>query len=344
MIPERQMPVFISGRVLMADGTPPPANIEIQRTCSGIARTVAYTNGKGQFAFQLGDTTGIVPDASEPITHFSGTQTSNNDSNGLGQDQRGVPNMLGCELSASAPGFRSGRIDLSGHRASDNPELGTITLRRMAEVEGTSVSATTLNAPKAARKAWEKGSQLMRPPRHRFAEAEKEFLKAVALYPSYANAWSDLGRVRLQLGAMNSADEAFRRALEADGKLVEPYVQLGEQAAREQDWKEAGRNLDKALQLDPVDYPRLWFEDAVANYNLRNYERAEKNTRTALQLSRIDPRANQLLSLILIAKRDYAGAKDALRAYVKLQPNARDLDHVKAQLVEIDSRLAGPVP
>jgi len=215
----------------------------------------------------------------------------------------------------------------------------------MAGVEGTSVSATALNAPKDARKAWEKGSQLMHAhPKPRLADAEKEFLKAVALYPSYANAWSDLGRVRLQLGATNSAREAFRKALDTDGKLVEPYVQLGEQAAREQDWKEAGRNLGKALQLDPVDYPRLWFEDAVANYNLRNYERAEKNTRTALQLSRIDPRANQLLGLILIAKRDYAGAKDALRTYVKLLPNARDLDHVKAQLVEIDARLAEPVP
>jgi Flp pilus assembly protein TadD len=343
MSPETQMPVFISGRVMMEDGTPPPTSIAIQRTCSGSPRTVAYTNSKGQFNFQWGDIIGIVPDASEPMAPFGGTLMSNsgNGTSGMGQDARGGPNMLGCDLTANAPGFRSGRIDLSGHRASDNPELGTITLHRMTEVEGTSVSATALNAPKDARKAWEKGSQFMRArPKPHLADAEKEFSKAVELYPSYANAWSDLGRVRLQLGATEAAREAFRKALDADGKLVEPYVQLGEQAAREQNWTEAGRNMDKALQLDPVDYPQLWFEDAVANYNLHNYERAEKNTRAALQLSRIDPRANQLLGLILINKRDYAGAKEALRAYVKMLPNAQDLDHVKAQLVEIDSRLA----
>src|ERR1017187_8863599 len=49
MSPETQMPVFISGRVMMEDGTPPPTSIAIQRTCSGSPRTVAYTNSKGQF-------------------------------------------------------------------------------------------------------------------------------------------------------------------------------------------------------------------------------------------------------------------------------------------------------
>jgi tetratricopeptide (TPR) repeat protein len=328
--------VFISGRILMEDGTPPPASISIQRTCSGMPRTVAWSNVKGQFSFQWGDTTGIIPDASEPMQIF-GTFSSDG---GGGK----ASSMAGCELSASAAGFRSGRIDLSDRRSSDNPDIGAIILHRMAGVEGTSVSATALNAPKDARRAWEKGSQFMRAPgQTRLAAAEKELLKAVEIYPDYANAWSDLGRVRLQEGKTGAAREAFQKALSADAKLVEPYVQLGEQAAREQNWAEAGLNLDRALQLDPVDYPRLWFEDAVANYNLRNYARAEKNARAALQLTRIDPRANQLLGQILITKHDYAGAKEALRTYVKMLPNAEDLERVRAELAEIDTRLAESV-
>ena len=78
--------------------------------------------------------------------------------------------------------------------------------------------------------------------------------------------------------------EALLKAIEADGKLVEPYVELGEMAAREQNWPDAARYLDRALQLDPVDYPRLWFEDAVADYNMQKYDRAEKNAREALKL------------------------------------------------------------
>jgi tetratricopeptide (TPR) repeat protein len=338
MISETRMPAFISGRILMEDGTPPPASIGIQRICSGMPRTVAWSNAKGQFSFQWGDTTGIIPDASEPMQIFG---RSSSDGSGGGGN---APSMAGCELSASAAGFRSGRIDLSDRRVSDNPDIGAIILHRMAEVEGTSVSATALSAPKDARKAWEKGAQFLRASgQPRLGAAEKEFLRAVEIYPAYANAWSDLGRVRLQEGKTGAAREAFQRALAADAKLVEPYVQLGEQAAREQNWREAGLNLDRALQLDPVDYPRLWFEDAVANYNLRNFARAEKNARAALQLRRIDPRANQLLGLILMTRHDYAGAKEALRSYVQMLPNAQDLDHVKAQLLEIDTRLAEPV-
>jgi hypothetical protein len=57
-------------------------------------------------------------------------------------------------------------------------------------------------------------------------------------------------------------------------------------------------------------------------------------------LRRIDPRANQLLGLILMTKHDYAGAKEALRTYVTMLPNADDLEHVKAKLTEIDTKLA----
>ena len=347
------MPVLLSGRVMMDDGTPPPSSVAIQRVCSGTPRTVAYTNSKGQFNFQWGAQTGIVPEASEPLTGFGAGRTSDDmtGTNGMRGNQMGGsgggPSLLGCELTANAPGFRSDRVDLSGHRASDNPELGAIILHRIASVEGTSVSATALNAPKDARKAWERGSQLLHTGRaDKLADAEKNLLKAVELYPKYANAWLDLGKVRLQQHDIGPAREAFLKALDADGKLVEPYVELGEQSAREQDWSAAARNLDRALQLDPVDYPRLWFEDAVANYNMKNYEKAEKNAREALRLppGRSDPHANQLLGLILINKHDYAGAGEALRAYMKLMPGAKDLDQVKAQLEQINIHVAAIAP
>jgi tetratricopeptide (TPR) repeat protein len=346
-MPEPQMPIFLSGKVVMDDGTPPATSIAIQRLCSGTPRTVAFTNPRGQFNFQWGATSGIVPDASE-IMYGIGMRSP--DDSGINNGLRGGPmgdsstSLLGCELVANAPGFRSARLDLSGHRASDSPEIGTIVLHRIAGVEGTSVSATALNAPKDARKAWEKGVQLLH--KSKAAEAEKELEKAVAIYPKYANAWLDLGRARLQQQATGPAQDALLKAVEADGKLVEPYVELGEMASRRQDWPDAARYLDRALQLDPVDYPRLWFEDAVADYNVQNFDRAEKNAREALKLAppASDPRANRLLGLILINKQDYAGAGDALRTYLKLSPDAKDLDEVRAQLGQIDSRLAAARP
>jgi tetratricopeptide (TPR) repeat protein len=343
------MPVFLSGKVMMDDGSPPPNGMAIQRLCSGTPHTVAYTNSRGQFSFDSGSQSGIIPDASEAMP---GIGMRNADETGTGGGLRGGgqmgggssfgSGMMGCELMANAPGFRSDRLDLSGHRANDNPDVGMIVLHRLANVEGTSISATALNAPKDARKAWEKGTQSLR--KGKAQDAEKELSRAVEIYPKYANAWLDLGRARMQQKAVGPAREAFLKAIEVDGKLVEPHLQLGELAAQEKNWPDAVHYLDRALQLDPVDYPRLWFEDAVANYNVQNFERAEKNAREALKfpVAISDPHASQLLGLILINEHDYAGAGEALRNYVKLVPNAKDLDQVRAQIGQIDSRLSAP--
>jgi Flp pilus assembly protein TadD len=285
---DAQMPVFLSGRVVMGDGTAPDTSIAIQRVCGGSPITVAWTDGKGQFSFQWGRSTSIIQDASETTRGSSGDIGGNS--------------LRGCELMANAPGFRSLRLDLSTHRAGDNPNLGMIILHRMAEVEGTSVSVTALNAPKDAKKAWEKGVAYLR--KSRAADAEKELEKAVGIYPKYANAWLDLGRARIQRRAEGPAREAFLNAISADGKLVEPYVELGELAARDKIWPDAALYLDRALQLDPVDFPRLWFEDAVADYHVQQFDRAERNAREALKLPAAirDPRADTILGLILSAR------------------------------------------
>jgi hypothetical protein len=223
---ETQMPIFLSGKVSMDDGSPPPTSISIQRVCTNNPHTVAYTDAKGRFSFQWGNSGGIIPDASENTPMIGGSNRTMNDSlAGMSQSRGGfstTTSMMGCELIANAPGFRSAAIDLGSHRAMDNPDLGTIVLHRLANVEGTSVSATSLNAPKDAKKAWEKGVQLLH--KSKPADASVELEKAVALYPKYANAWVDLGRARILQKQLDPAREAFLKAIDLDGKLVEPYV------------------------------------------------------------------------------------------------------------------------
>jgi tetratricopeptide (TPR) repeat protein len=348
---ETQMPIFLSGKIVMSDGSPPPTGISIQRVCTGTPRTVAYTDAKGHFSFQWGSTAGIMPDASEVAFGNNGRMTDDSLA-GVGGGNRGLSGgggmmgntLMGCELRANAPGFRSDGIDLSSHRALDNPDLGSIVLHRLANVEGTSVSATSLNAPKDAKKAWEKGTQLLH--KSKAEEASKELQKAVDIYPKFASAWLDLGRARIQQQQFGPANEALLKAIEADSKLVEPYVELGMLASRQQNWPDAAQYLDRAVRLDPIDFPQAWFVDAVANYNIKNYENAEKSAREALKLdpAHRNPRTHQLLGLVLVEKHDYIGASDALKAYMQYSPNAKDLDQVKAQLAQIDGFLSTKQP
>jgi tetratricopeptide (TPR) repeat protein len=134
----------------------------------------------------------------------------------------------------------------------------------------------------------------------------------------------------------------LKEAIEADPKLVEPYLELGLLAAKDGNWKLSSELLDQAVKLDGVDYPQAWYADAVAHYNLKNYDTAEKSAREAVKLDprHANPRSGYLLGLVLAAKKDYVGAAAELTAYMKLAPDAPDLDQVKDELGRIE-KLAG---
>ena len=95
--------------------------------------------------------------------------------------------------------------------------------------------------------------------------------------------------------------------------------------------------------MDPVDFPQIWYADAVANYNLKKYDAAEKGARAAVKLDprHANPRAEYLLGLVLAEKRDYAGAAAELKTYMKLAPNAPDRARVQDQLGQIEKLMGG---
>jgi tetratricopeptide (TPR) repeat protein len=341
-LPGASAQFIVAGKVATADGGQLPDRVAIQRDCGGARQTAAYTDRKGQFSFRWGDTEGLAGDASQSTLGggprgLAGTGIEQDSTTAQSRGTGSGPAMTGCELRAAAPGYRSDVIPLDGRRAVfGNYDVGTIVLNRIADVEGPSVSATSLKAPSDARRAFEKGLEALG--KGKTADAEKDFEKAVSLYSQYAEAWLDLGKLRLQRKAEESAGEAFQKALEADRNLVEAQVYLGMLAVGKKQWPEAEKYLDAAVKLDPVHFPDAWFNDAVAGYNLKDYDGAERSVREALKLDpqHKHPQAEYLLGIILAAKKDYSGAAEQLRAYLKLAPDADDVAKVKTQLDEIE--------
>lgn len=345
--PEMQRPIFLSGKVVLDDGTPPPDSVVIERVCNGVVRPEAYTDSKGRFSFQLGQNTHILADASVGSAAEGGFGSMGRQpSGGFGGSRSGSAgiserDLMGCELRASLPGFRSEIVNLSGRRLFDNPDVGTIILRRLGNVEGTTISATSLQAPKDAKKAYEKGREQMR--KKKSADAQKELEKAVQIYPKYAVAWHELGLLYEQQNNAEQARKAYGEALAADPKFVKPYMQLAGLSARENKWQEVADTTDRVLRLNPLDFPVAYFYNSVANLNLRKYDQAEKSAREAQKLdpqSRM-PKINHVLGLILANKQQYGEAAEQLRNYIQRAPQAQDIDLVKKQLVEIE-KLAGP--
>jgi tetratricopeptide (TPR) repeat protein len=339
-----QRPIFISGKVTTDDGSPVPPNITIQRVCSGAARSVAYTDAKGRFSLQWGQTNGVLSDASE-----SGFGARSSASAGFGSAQSAAPNgmgadpfgtaMINCELRANIAGYRSESVSLFTRNSMENPDIGIILIHRLANVEGSSVSATSFLAPKDAKKAYEQGLQALL--KNKNDDAAKDFEKAVDSYPKYAEAWMNLGKVRIMQHSYEPARNALLKAIEADAKLVSPYVELGLLAAQEQKWEDSSRFLDRAVRLDPIDFPQAWYADAVANFNLKRYDAAEKSAREALKLDpkHANPRSEYLLGLVLYQKRDFAAAATELKTYLQLSPDGPDAAAVKTQVSELEKAL-----
>jgi len=157
-------PIYISGKVVIEDGSPTSPNIAIERVCGGIPKTVAYTDSDGRFSFQWGaDRSLVVTDASDAGSSRNGgfgSSQSAGGANTLAADPFGN-RMMNCELRANLAGFISDTVNLVNRKTADNPDIGTIVLHRVAGVEGSSISVTSMLAPKDARKAYEQGLQYL---------------------------------------------------------------------------------------------------------------------------------------------------------------------------------------
>jgi tetratricopeptide (TPR) repeat protein len=338
-----QRPLYISGKVTLDDGTPPPESVVMQLVCNASPRSIGYTDSKGRFSIDLGNrnNSSIFADASQSgpgfgDTGMSGTNSSLSQTRGAGGSGVNERNLMGCELQASLPGFRSDSVNLANRRSLDNPEVGTLILHRLGNVEGLTISATSALAPKDAKKAYEKGRNENK--KGKWENAERELTKAVEIYPKYAAAWYELGVAQQQQNNLEAARKSYAQALAADSKFVSPYQQLAGMAAKESNWKEVADDTDRLLRLNAIDFPQAWFFNALANYHLQNWDVAEKSARQGLTSDTAHrfPKMDHLLGVLLAQKRDYSGAAEHMRNYLRLNPAASDADLVKKQLAEIE--------
>ena len=96
---------------------------------------------------------------------------------------------------------------------------------------------------------------------------ERNLKKAVQLYPGFAEAWVQLGKIQ-EASDPKGARDSFSKALAADPKFVLPYEQLAALAVKAEKWQEAVDNTSQALQLDPMGTPQLWYYDALGKVSI----------------------------------------------------------------------------
>ena len=349
-------PMYVSGRVLTDDGAVLSQGATIIRVCNGITRAMGHTDSKGNFAFDLNHADlGVQDAAMSSLNPTNGDPTNTRASlddplgNSRGPNTMSITGseeaaLSGCELLAQLTGYRSSVVQLGQRHALDNPDVGVIFLHRLGPDAGSTVSMTSLKAPKDAKKPFDKGLAALK--NKKTEEAEKNFQKAVAIYPEYADAWLQLGALQMDANQNDAAQKSLSQAIAADPKFVTPYVDLAILNAREAKWKESAENAAKAIRLDPIDFPVAFYFDALSNYNLQNYEQAEKSAR---QLQKVDPQhhfplVNRILASVLAEKQDYPGAAEQMREYLNIAGTAQDADKVRGQLEQLEKLISQQSP
>ena len=325
--------MFLSGKVRLEDGSPLTEQAIIETICRGQRHAEAYTDRKGNFGFEFGQRRSpMAEDIATGDANISGSP------NGGGTGSRSLDSRMwrDCELEAVLPGFTSQVIELARFDGSEATDVGTIVLHRMGEVQGLTISATTAQAPSGARKAFEKGQDEAK--KGKWEAAQEKFQKAVQIYPKFAIAWVDLGRVQMQRKDNNAARQSFGHAVEADPKLVSPYQELARISFVEKNWQDVINQTDHVLTLNPVSFPQDWFLNSVGNLYAEKLDAAEKSARQGIKadVERRVPKMEYLLGVILAQKHDYAGALEHLRTYVRLAPNAPDVVNANNQIAQME--------
>lgn len=315
-------PTTLSGKVMMEDGTAPPGAVVIQRFCTdGTVVAEAATDQKGRFGADLS-------------ARYDPTQS------GLSGRANERNPLVGCKIRAVLGGFTSDEVDLGKLKLATSNEVGKIVLHKSGAAAGSSVSETTQSAPKEARKNFEKGRELLLQ-KGRMEDAQKSLEKAVAIYPQFAAAWNELGLMFARRDAMTEARNAYRSAISADARYVPPLDGLAFVAAREDKWDEVAQLTSEVIRLDPAGFPRAYFLNGMAKYRARDFDGAEKSTREAIKVDGLHefPQAQFQLALILIMKRDNAGAAEQLRSYLAANPKGSDAPAAQRELTALEEEL-----
>ena len=307
--------ILLTGRLVLPDGTPPDELIPLSLECPGDSprgsvaedrRTTADTQGEFRFRLQL--TFGVTKDF-ETMNKFSA-----------------------CTIVVSLPGFEVVRSNLRRLDLRMGADVGQLILKPLGQGEASIISVNSMNAPEPARRDLIKGRQELAA--GRLESAQRRFEKAVERYPDYATAWFDLGRLQATNGEKGKAAESFRHAIGADAKFISPRIQLALLAATDLRWEEAEASSGSVIKMAPAGYPGMYLVHAIACFNLKKMDDAEKSARAGLDqdTARQFPKLASILGNVLERRGDRAGAAEALRLYLERAPQAPDADKVRARL------------
>jgi len=316
---------YYGGNVKVSEGAQPWDPILVNVICNGDTKYTTATDPKGNFL--------IAPKTGDASANAAASTPNDPTAD---QQNKFAAQYVGCNVQAALPGYDSSTVTIANRNLTDDPNVGTITLKRAEKSPASSTSATTAAAPKDAVKAFEKArSEWIE---NKPDKAQKDLQKAVQIDPQFAEAWYQLGKLQ-EVQKSPDAANSFQKAVAADPKFMPPYEHLVQSQVQAEKWQDVLDNTNKELAANPAGSPRLFYYNAIANMKLGKNDAAEDSIKKAIAADpqHTEPNAEQLYAVILANKQDLPGALEHLRTAIKYLPPGPNADLVKKQIAQLES-------
>lgn len=238
-------------------------------------------------------------------------------------------------------------FNLTGYQETDEhldvsgPIFGmTVNLRPMngAPVGGPTVSVRDLSIPPKAREAMNKGLILLHQ-KSDYAGSIKEFERAIKFFPTYYEAYAQIGYAYIGMKDAGHAEEALRQSIMVSQEhYPDAFFLLAALFTSQKRFADAEPLARKAVDLAPDSW-RAQSEMAQALLGEDRPEDAEKYAQSAAKLQPANPLLWLLLANIHGDLQNDAALVDDLDTYLKLAPNGPMADRARQGRDEAKQRL-----
>lgn len=224
-------------------------------------------------------------------------------------------------------------IQLRGFPAQNYTLSIRLELKESTDAKPGVLNVEFADVPKPALVHYDSALKLARKDDH--SGAIEELKLAVKEYPTFTQAFNELGVQYLKLNQLQDADEAFQEALKINPDSVSSLINRGITIVLMKRYGEAVPILRKSLQKNK--------DSAVAHYflgqalaNLGLFDDAEKELLASLELGKEEMKeAHRILAIIYASRGAKKKAADQLDAYLKLAPGTPDAAKLKDKIREL---------
>lgn len=180
-------------------------------------------------------------------------------------------------------------------------------------------------------------------------KAVESLNQAVALYPNFGLALSEIGVQYLRMGQPDKAAEALQKAVKLSPQDFSAHLNYGIALLNKKSFAEAETELRQALTINK-DLPTahmylgvalltLSRDEKTKQYDMAKYNEAQQELELAASSGKAEvAMAHKYLGGIYMGNKDYKRAADELELYLKLTPKAPDAEKLKAIIKDLRSK------